>query len=158
MQLPRLNAGDPIEITAQAGNQWQLGSYEVWVLRGDCVIRQGKGLASSREAVLWIDRAGPTERRPNKVIAYMEGDVKVLLDLGPNAPRLTDRAWFGRFFSSAAVQVHAATVAGKPDVLPPVYWRGMEQRTPESPAGTGRRPPSRRSSPRRCRPLPWCPR
>ena len=132
VQLPQLSAADPIEITAQTGNQWQLGAYEVWVLRGNCVIRQGKGSARSRDAVLWIDRASPTESRQNKVIVYLEGDVEVLLDRGPGAPRLTDQAWLGRFFSSAGVQVQSAATAGKPNNLPPIYWRGMERRSPES--------------------------
>ncbi len=43
VQLPDFNAAEPISITAQAGNRWQAGSYEVWVLRGDCVIQQGDG-------------------------------------------------------------------------------------------------------------------
>jgi hypothetical protein len=136
VDLPQLNAADPISISAQAGNQWQLGVYDVWVLRGNCVIRQGNGSAQSRDAVVWIERAEPTERRQSKVIAYLEGDVKVLLDRGPGAPRLEDQTWLGRFFSSATVQVHAATTAGKPDTLPPIYWRGMEQRKPESAGNT----------------------
>ena len=140
VQLPELNPAEPIIITAQAGNQWQLGSYEVWVLRGNCVIQQGKGYARSREAVLWIDRAEITERRPHKVIAYLEGDVEVAADGRTGAPRLNDQTWLGRFFSSAGVEVRAAAVAGKPDVLPPIYWRGMERRSPEAVEG-GRRPP-----------------
>ena len=92
----------------------------------------GQGYARSREAVLWIDRAEATERRQHKVIAYLEGDVEVVLDRRPGAPRLTDQTWLGRFFSSAGVQVRAATTAGKPDMLPPIYWRGMERRSPES--------------------------
>ena len=39
-------------------------------------------------------------------------------DARPGAPRLTDQTWLGRFISSASVDVRAATVAGKPDVLP----------------------------------------
>ena len=146
VQLPELSAAEPIAITAEAANRWQLGSYDVWILRGNCRIEQGDGYASSREAVLWIDRAEPTEQRTSKVIAYLEGDVEVAVDRRPDATRLTDRTWLGRFFSSANVQVRAASTAGKPDVLPPVYWRGMERRAPESadtnwrpqqPSGTG---------------------
>ena len=48
--------------------------------------------------------ARPSSRQ-NKVIAYLEGNVEVLVDRGPSAPRLTDQAWLGRFFSSAGVQV-----------------------------------------------------
>jgi hypothetical protein len=130
VQLPESNTALPIAISAQAGNQWQLGQYEVWVLRGDCRIQQGDGYARCQEAVLWIDRAAATERQPNKVITYLEGNVEVMPKAG--ATRLTDKTWLGRFFTSARVEVHAATVAGKPDQLPPIYWRGMERRSPES--------------------------
>ena len=130
VQLPEASLAEPITITAQASNQWQLGAYEVWVLRGNCVIQQGQGYARGREAVLWIQRAEATQRQPHKVIAYLEGDVEVMPR--PGAVRVTDQTWLGRFFSSAGVQVRAAAAAGKPDVLPPIYWRGMERRTPES--------------------------
>ena len=137
MQLPEPNAADPIAISAQAGNHWQLGDYDVWVLRGDCAIQQGASSARCREAALWIDRGEASERRPHKVIAYLEGDVEVIPQ--PGAAKVNDQTWFGRFVSNAGVDVRAATVAGKPDELPPIYWRGMERRTPES-AGDAWRP------------------
>ncbi len=144
VQLPEFNAAEPIAVTAQAANRWQLGAYEVWLLRGDCTIRQGQGYARGREAVLWIDRAEASERRPDKVIAYLEGNVEIVFDRRPGAGdcpdfrsnengtvpfraplRITDRAWLGRFFSSAGVNVRAAATAGKPDALPEIYWRGI---------------------------------
>jgi len=133
VELPELSAVEPIVVEAAAGNHWPLGDYEVWILRGDCIIRQGDGVARSREAVLWIDRTETAERRRHKVIAYLEGDVDIAWDRRPNGPRLTDRKWIGRFFSSAGVEVRASATAGKPDVLPPIYWRGMEQRAPAAP-------------------------
>ena len=156
VQLPEPSLAEPITIAAQAGNQWQLGAYEVWVLRGNCVIQQGQGYARCREAVLWIHRAEAAQRQPDKVIAYLEGDVEVMQSgekmgtgseptranpgqplsrevpvpiFSPGAARLTDQTWLGRFFSSAGVQVRAAQAAGKPDALPPIYWRGMERRS-----------------------------
>ena len=47
----------PVEIRAEAANRWQLGSYEVWILRGSCELRQGPVVLQSREAVLWVDRS-----------------------------------------------------------------------------------------------------
>ena len=132
VQLPDFNAAEPISITAQAGNRWQAGSYEVWVLRGDCVIQQGDGTRRCREAVLWIDRAAATEQRPHKVIAYLEGAVRIAPDSRPGAGQLTDNAWLGRFYSSASVEVRAGQTAGKPDTLPEIYWRGIERRNPEA--------------------------
>lgn len=132
VQLPELGTTEPITVSAQAGNQWQVGSYEVWVLRGDCLIQQGQAFARATEAVLWIDRADATDRQPHKVIAYLEGDVQVVLDRRPGATQLNDRTWLGRFSSNAGVQVQAAATAGKPDILPPIYQRGVERRNPES--------------------------
>jgi hypothetical protein len=83
------------------------------------------------EAVLWIDRTEIGQLQPKKVIAYIEGNVE-LSNRGQGGQRLTDKTWFGRFFTSADVDVRVPTLAGKPDVLPPIYWRGMERRTPES--------------------------
>jgi hypothetical protein len=140
VQLPEPGNTAPIRVTAQAGNGWQSGSFEIWVLRGDCVIQQGKAVARCAEAVLWIDRAPATEMRQSKVIAYLEGNVEIAFDTSdarPNAPKLKDQAWFGRFNSSASVEVRATAAAGKPDVLPPLYWRGEARRNPESAAGGG---------------------
>jgi hypothetical protein len=131
VNLPPLNTAEPIRITAQAGNHWQAGAFDVWILRGNCVIQQGKAFATSSEAVLWIDRAAATERRSSKVIAYLEGNVNIALDSRPGAPKLTDRTWLGRFLSNAAIEVRATTTAGKPDVLPAVYQRSMDARAAE---------------------------
>ena len=129
VQLPLPNAAEPIRISAQAGNHWQTGSFDVWILRGNCVIQQGKAAASGGEAVLWIDHAasagegdspifvdtkigtvpGAVEQRQSKVIAYLEGNVNVATDARPAAPRLTDRTWLGRFSTSGTVDVRAAT-------------------------------------------------
>jgi len=46
----------PIEIKAGAANHWRMGSYEVWILRGSCEIKQGPLTLQSREAVVWVDR------------------------------------------------------------------------------------------------------
>ena len=131
VQLPELNAAAPIRVTAQAGNRWQAGSYEVWVLRGDCAIQQGDGLARCQEAVLWIPRDENAEPGAKKIIAYLEGNVELSLDRRPGAPRLNDKAWLGRFETSAGVDVAATNAAGKPDVLPAIYWRGIERRSSE---------------------------
>jgi hypothetical protein len=128
--LPEFDRNAPMAISAQAANRWQQGSYDVWLLRGDCLIQQGKGYVRGREAVLWIDRPEGTESRPTKVIAYFEGDVQLVADRQTGQPRLSDSAWLGRLTSVAPVQVQIGNVVGKPDVLPPSYWRAMERRRP----------------------------
>jgi lipopolysaccharide export system protein LptA len=69
-------------------------------------------------------------RQPTKVIAYLEGNVVLEYHRGGKPVRLTDRTWFGRFYSLRDVQVQAGAVARQPDVLPGIYQRGMEQRSP----------------------------
>ena len=44
---------------------------------------------------------------------------------------IRDQKWFGRFETLREVQVRAGIVAGKPNVLPGIYQRGMDARNPE---------------------------
>lgn len=137
IRLPEADRAEPIVVAAESGSRWQEGQYEVWLLRGKCRICQGAGSARGDRAVVWIDHAEPTERRPSKIIAYMEGNVEVELDFRRDTGRLTDRAWLGRFYSSAGIEAHVGRVGGKPDALPDVYRRGVQLRTP-APAGAVR--------------------
>ncbi len=146
VQLPEFNTAERINVAAQTGNRWQVGAYEVWVLRGDCVIQQGNGYARCQEAVLWIDRAEAIEQRPNKIIAYLEGAVEIVHDRRPGGPRLQDKTWFGRFQSSAGVEVRTGTVAGKPEATPAIYQRFLDRWNSEQTAGDNRRRFARRNS------------
>ena len=128
--VPQPEQGYPISISAEAANRWQQGSYEVWLLKGHCRIVQGRDVVECQEAALWIDHALPGSRQPSKVIAYLEGNVALALHRRA-AVRVTDKTWFGRFFTSGSIDIQAAVVAGRPDVLPGIYQRGMERRNPE---------------------------
>lgn len=75
--------------------------------------------------MLWIDRPPATELRPSEVFAYLEGTVELASGSGPQAARLADRAWLGHFSTLREVQVHVPVIAGRPDVLPPIYQRAM---------------------------------
>ena len=60
--------------------------------------------------------------------------------------RLTDQTWCGQFETSAGVGVQAAAIYGKPDLLPPIYQRGMQRRSPDGerrPPGEGALPAAR---------------
>jgi hypothetical protein len=129
------SSSDPITISAESANQWQEGGYEVWLLRGNCRITQGDASSEAREAVVWIDHARALERRPSRVIAYLEGDVVVDAGRRLGAARLTDQSWLGRYYTSDAVRVSAAQVAPRPGAMPPVYQRGaarVEQETAQA--------------------------
>jgi hypothetical protein len=132
--VPGGNSDAPIVISAQAANRWQQGDEEVWLLRGDGRLLQGNDVVVFREAVFWIDHAAGGSHQRSKVVAYMEGNVGMRLVRG-DAPidfNFQDQKWFGRFFTSRGVQVSAGVVAGKPDVLPGIYQRGMNARNPEN--------------------------
>jgi lipopolysaccharide export system protein LptA len=132
VDLPEPNLSDPITVSADVANHWMEGSYEVWLLRGNCQLRQGMTSVKGREAVLWILRADFPDRQPNRVIAFFEGDnaAKVAVDMpkGMSKAQLRDNQWLGRFRTSAAVEVRAPSVSGRPDVLPAVYEHGLAQR------------------------------
>ncbi|MBN2476084.1 MAG: organic solvent tolerance protein OstA [Pirellulales bacterium] len=130
VELPEPERDQPIQISAEAANRFTQGAYEVWLLRGNCRIGQGSARVQSREAVLWIDHAGGGERSPGKVIAYLEGDVSRAFAREGNATRLEDATWLGRFETTAEIRVHAARVAGEPDVQPAIYLRGLKRRHP----------------------------
>jgi hypothetical protein len=131
ISLPDGNNIDPIVITAQAANRWQMDSYEVWIMRGDVRFAQGDDVANCREAVFWIDHAETASRRRTKVIAYLEGEVNVRLIRDRDPVQIRDKKWFGRFYTIGDVRIQAGVVAGKPTVLPEIYQHGMDQRNPE---------------------------
>ena len=41
VDLPEPNRSDPIAVNADAANRWTAGSYDVWLLKGNCRIQQG---------------------------------------------------------------------------------------------------------------------
>ena len=130
VSLPESHGPQPFVARAEAANRWELGSYDVWLLQGNCRIVAGAVSVRSDEAVLWIDRAAPGSRQESKAIVYVEGNVLVEDVRGGRPARLSDRTWFGRFYTSGEIDVAAGIVAGRPDVLPEVYQRGMDRRNP----------------------------
>jgi hypothetical protein len=100
---------------------------------------QDRSAVEGSEAVLWIengDRADPA--KPIKVIAYFEGNSAqpVLVDYqrlraddsdAEFAGRQETPHWLGRFYTSGQLQIDAATSGATPEVLPPIYRRGLEK-------------------------------
>jgi hypothetical protein len=141
IDLPAASPADAFRATAAEGSQTRQGAYEVWTLRGDCVLQQGNRTARGDAAVLWIDHSDPQQPGVTKVIAYLEGGVRVssqrtaeLQRLPPTHPgnppagpsnqgsQLTDRTWLGRFHTAATASVRPirtadedeAAAAGRP--------------------------------------------
>ncbi len=134
--LPWPSAHDPISIAADTATRWQQGAYEVWLLRGNCYINQGLTYARSSQAVLWIERGDNTANRPTKVITYLEGAVDIRFHQGvgddaADTSRLTDKTWFGRFYTTAALQIRPTTPSAEPSVKPDIFRRGMARFDPD---------------------------
>lgn len=123
-------SSEPIAVSAESGTCWVQGSYEVWVLRGNCRIVQSHDVATGREAVVWVDRADPLAATPNKLIAYLEGEVRVEFQERGKRAQLADRSWLGRFASHAPIEVSARQIDGPPEATPPIYQRAMARRSP----------------------------
>ena len=104
----------------------------MWLLRGKCRLTQGLDEAVCQEAMFWIEHVADASRPRSRVIAYLEGDVEVRLIRDREPVNVKDQKWFGRFETIRDVQIRAGVVAGKPDVLPGIYQRGMDERSPES--------------------------
>ncbi len=143
IELPQADPRSPIIVNAQHGQHWIDGSYEVWLLQGNCRIEQGRSLAASKEAVIWIDRTVPDGGTSHKVIAYLEGEVaieyapavktdsKSLATPQPtNIARLEDKNWFGRLYSSTPPEVRVAKPGTEPAVKPPIYQHALALRSP----------------------------
>jgi len=128
VQLPEPDLAEPVIVSAELGASWQQGVYEVWILRGNCRIRQGSDTAASHEAVLWIDRADTVEKGRGKLIAYLEGNVSIDFRRPHARSRLVDKTWLGRFYTDTAIEVKAEQVTAVPEPLPAVYERAAARR------------------------------
>lgn len=142
VRLPQPSRSEPILITAQSGTRWTEGAYEVWALQGDCRIQQGNDSAASQEAVLWILRQGTGQRKPNSVLAYLEGNATLDLRQDGGRTRLTDQAWYGRFATVASVEVRPSQAYPPPQSLPPIVARAKARRD----AASGLAEPTSRSA------------
>ncbi|MEX2176709.1 MAG: organic solvent tolerance protein OstA [Pirellulaceae bacterium] len=148
IELPVGSQHEPIRIRATGATHWPQGSYEVWVLRGDCRIEQGNVSARASDAVLWIDRAEAFSGQPSKVIAYFEGGVAVEFGRSGDphsisrkkAQSLQDETWLGRFHTTAGIEL-AAPVSGHSVAetgadlanYPAIFQRGLDARRPAPP-------------------------
>src|SRR5690606_26124035 len=78
--LPPPSVEERIEFGARRAHRWRQGEYEVWWLEGESFVRQGAASARGDDAVLWIKHGGEFADGQHLVIAYFEGDVRVLND------------------------------------------------------------------------------
>jgi hypothetical protein len=111
----------PIEISADRADHWTEGtkddSRDVWLLKGNCQIRQGQTTVQGNEAVIWVERVGDFGNPTYKLVAYMD------------SPH-----FFGRLYSIHAPATKIGeTTDGEPDAKPAVYQKALERN--RSPGG-----------------------
>lgn len=175
IELAPAHPNDPISISADQANCWKEGQYEVYLLRGHCVVGQGNNVCRSRDAVVWVLRGEAEQnpitepkpdaakgdillrgiaqqKKPNKVIAYLEGDVQI--DGGRTPPtRLrpladsNDRGWLGRFLSEKPVRIDVPKPQGEPAVKPAFYQNAVDHRNPSDAITRTQYVPLNRSAP-----------
>ncbi|MBN2292716.1 MAG: LPS-assembly protein LptD [Pirellulales bacterium] len=141
IDLPTPDPSQPITIEAHSGMTWQQGTYQVWVLGGDCRFTQGRTTARAINAVVWVDRGEAFSNEPHRIIAYFEGNVVV--DQSPatgwqsanekkteGPKRLTDKTYLMRLTSQAMPDIRVGQISGAPAQMPEIYSRGMDRRNP----------------------------
>jgi hypothetical protein len=130
------NVIEPISVRAEQARRWREGTYEVWLLHGNCEFRQGELFARCRDAVLWIERAQPMAKEPSHVIAYFETDVWMSVESpkkenknsrnGPATEMNLGKSWLGRFNTVGPIEVSSLEPVEETGAQLPVYGRGIE--------------------------------
>lgn len=138
--LPRADEHAPIRVAADEAQHWQQGVYEVWRLRGNCLVSQGETNIRGHEAVLWIDRGELEQANVSaKVIAYFEGGPRqsVLLEhaatkTNPRGDRLETPTWFGRLTTRGEIDLKLPPSGPAPSKQLPIVARGLARFGPQS--------------------------
>lgn len=176
IELAPAHPDDPITISADQASRWKEGQYEVYLLRGHCVVGQGYNVCRARDAVVWVLRGDATEKKPlteetpdaaqggielqhvlaqkkpNKVIAYLEGDVQIDGGRTPLCRQRplqasNDRGWLGHFLSTSALRIDVPQPQGEPSVKPAFYQNALDHRNPSDAITRTQYVPSNRSQP-----------
>jgi hypothetical protein len=141
LNLPQPSVDDPVSVEADQATHWTQGSYEVWHLKGSCLISQGLVYARAAEGIIWVERGGLNGDPPTKVIAYLEGNVTIDYQTGTDGivqkdkallAKISEKTWLGRFSTTAPIKgLKIAAAASPPAQLPAIYERGMDAREPK---------------------------
>ena len=138
IDLPAPDVRSPIRVSADRAERSRSGGFDVWVLSGDCLIRQGQRAAQADEAVIWVPFEATEPDTPKTVVVYLEGNVRVV-----HLPRtaegvtfdgaggLTDRVWLGRFRTTVDLIDDIATVTEATTTTPAIVARGLAARQQE---------------------------
>ena len=127
--LPATDAAQPILFGADDATRWTKGSYDVWILRGRCYVQQGGTAAEAQQAVLWVKRGLEFDHERNTVLAYLEGDVRIVDGRAEQPYEVRDRAWYGEFTSTLPLATRVPVPReGQPAMLPQVFTNAVAHR------------------------------
>ena len=121
-----------VAIDADQIKHWVENDFEVLHLRGNVKIQQATLVATSNEAIVWIEIPGDDRsEKPHQVLLYLEQDVTV--DLAENTPdqtsdRIKDHAWYGRLQTTGTVDLgrRSEKLTASP---PTLFNRAQQART-----------------------------
>lgn len=152
IELAPAHPSDPISISADQASRWKEGQYDAYLLRGHCVVAQGYNVCRSRDAVVWVLRGDGSEKKPNKVIAYLEGDVQIDGGRTPLTRQrplgaANDRGWLGKFLSTSQLRIEVPQPQGEPAVKPAFYQNALDHRNPSEAITRTQYVPSNRGAP-----------
>ncbi|HEX4143346.1 MAG TPA: hypothetical protein VHY91_07330 [Pirellulales bacterium] len=141
LTLPQPSLDDPITVEADHATHWTQGAYEVWHLKGSCMISQGLVYARAAEGIIWVERGGASGDPPHKLIAYLEGNVTIDYQTGTDGivkkdmallAKIQEKTWLGRFMTTAPIKgLKFRATESEPAEKPAIYERGMEARDPK---------------------------
>lgn len=134
VHLPRPDVDEPIAVVASEAWRWEQGAYQVWRLRGDVAITQGRRAWRAADAIVWVDQ--PSDfATPTKLIVFLEagGDRLVRLELYQDKPedaatptaRQQAPHWFGRLLSTGGVEWRTPPPGDEPAEKPGVFTRAL---------------------------------
>ncbi|MEO8271965.1 MAG: hypothetical protein ABI557_19800, partial [Aureliella sp.] len=126
LALPEIAPQFRIHVKADRIARESRGSYDVLAFDGDCELEQGDFKASADEIILWVERSGPGEQHPGKIIVYLNGSA--VADWGQGR-RLQDQRWMGRLFSIHPIETAADIQLVRRHDIPNLDW----SREPGSP-------------------------
>lgn len=152
IELAPARSDDPITISADQANRWRQGQYDVYLLRGRCVVGQGYNVCRANDAVIRILKGDGSDKKPNKVIAYLEGDVQIDAGRRPFSRQRplaagNDRGWLGRFRSTAPVRIDTPAPQSEPSVKPAFYQNAIDHWNPAEAIKRTQYVPSNRGAP-----------
>lgn len=130
LSLPPMEDVEPIVVAAQSGWSKQTDEYDIFFLKGDCSIRQGRNAVQGPEAVVWITRNNDTTTGLREVTVYLESDSSdkpLHLEFDPENldAKIYDKKWFGRLNTRTSVQTLIMTPEARGDREPAIYHRAL---------------------------------